>query len=85
MAQPQQYPEPPSRLERWILFYLLEREKMGLLTKGNDLLSVSDVEPLVKQGFVSITQSHDVPSLQNSIIASTVVSLTEQGRHYFER
>jgi hypothetical protein len=85
MPQPQQRPAPPTHLEEWILFYLIERESMGLVTKGKDLLWTSDVEPLIKRGFVIITQSHDVPSLQKSITASTIVSLTEIGRHYFER
>ena len=79
------FPQPPTRLQEWILFYLREREKSGLATKGRDLLFPSDVEPLLEMGFVSIRQSHDIPSGQQVISPSTVVSLTETGKHYFER
>ena len=79
-------PQPLSRVEEWILLFLVDREKSGRTTKGNDFwLLASDVEPLVERGFVSLTQSHVIPSLQNKIMATTVVSLTEKGRHYFER
>ena len=78
-------PTPPTRLQEWILFYLLERERSGLVIKGKDLFWPSDVEPLVGMGLVTLSQSHVIPSLQSTISASTVVSLTEAGRHYFER
>jgi hypothetical protein len=78
-------PTPPTRLQEWILFFLIDREKSGRVTKGRDLFWPSDVEPLVSMGLVAISQSHEIPSLQITISASTVVSLTEAGRHYFER
>ena len=80
-----QSPRAPSRLEEWILFYLLQRERLGLTTKGGDLFWSSDVEPLVQMGFVGISQSHDILSRQEIISGSTVVSLTDKGRNYFER
>jgi hypothetical protein len=85
MPTPSEPPTPPTHLQEWILFYLLEREKSGRATKGNDLFWPSDVEPLVEMGLVALSQSHDVPSLQTKISGSTVVSLTDTGRHYFER
>jgi hypothetical protein len=75
----------PTRLEEWILFYLLQREKLGLTTKGRDLLWSSDLQPLLQMGFVTILQSQDIPSRHEIISASTEVSLTERGRNYFER
>jgi hypothetical protein len=78
-------PTPPTRLQEWILFYLLDRENSGRVTKGNDLFWPSDVEPLVDLGLVTLSQSHAVSSLQKTVSASTVISLTESGRHYFER
>jgi len=51
MLTPSEPPTPPIRLQGWILFYLLEREKSGHATKGNDLFWPSDVEPLVEVGF----------------------------------
>ena len=79
-------PKPLSRVEEWILLFLVDREKSGRLTTGNDFwLLASDVEPLVERGFVHLAQSHAIPSLQNKISASTVVELTEKGRHYFAR
>ena len=83
---PSEPPKPLSRVEEWILLFLVDREKSGRITKGNDFwLLASDVEPLVERGFVLLTQSHAIPSLQNKISATTVVSLTEKGSHYFER
>jgi hypothetical protein len=74
-----------TRLQEWVLFYLIERERNGLETKGRDLFWPSDVEPLVEMGLVSLEQSHAIPSLQKSVSASTIVRLTDAGRHYFER
>ena len=78
-------PPPPTRLQEWILFFLVDRERSGRVTTGRDLFWPSDVEPLVGMGLVTISQSHEIPSLQTTISVSTVVSLTEAGRHYFER
>ena len=79
-------PAPLTRLQEWILLFLVDREKSGRITKGNDFwLLASDVEPLVERGFVTLSQSHVIPSLLNKIMATTVVSLTEKGRYYFER
>jgi hypothetical protein len=79
-------PKPLSRVEEWILLFLVDREKSGRITKGNDFwLLASDVEPLVEREFVALSQSHVIPSLQKKIMPTTVVSLTEKGRHYFER
>ena len=86
MNKPSQPPPPLTRVQEWVLLFLVDREKSGRITKGNDFwLLASDVEPLVGQGFVVLTQTHAIPSLQNKISASTVVNLTEEGRHYFER
>jgi hypothetical protein len=78
-------PQGPGRVQEWILWYLIERESAGKTTKGNDVFWPQDIEPLVGLGLVSITQTHCVPSLQKTISASTVISLTETGRRYFER
>jgi hypothetical protein len=75
----------PTRLEEWILFYLLQRERLGLTTKGRDLLWSSDLQSLLQMGYVTIVQSHEIPSRQEVIAASTVVILTDKGRNYFER
>ena len=83
--KPAAAPKGPDRLHEWVLWYLLEREKAGLVTKGRDLFWPSDVEPLVEMGLVRLTQSHNIPSQQKTVSASTVVSLTETGKHYFER
>ena len=78
-------PKGPDRLQEWVLWYLLERERAGMVTKGRDLFWPSDVEPLVEMGLVSLAQSHNVASLLQKVSATTIVSLTETGRHYFER
>jgi hypothetical protein len=84
--RPSEPPKPLSRVEEWILLFLVDREKSERITRGNDFwLLASDVEPLVERGFVLLTQPHAIPSLQNKISATTVVGLTEKGRHYFER
>ena len=83
--KPAPAPKGPDRLQEWILWYLLEREKAGLVTTGRDLFWPSDVEPLVELDLVSLTQSHNVASLQRIVSATTVVTLTEAGKHYFER
>ena len=86
MQVPSEPPAPLTRLQEWILLFLVDREKSGRITKGNDFwLLASDVEPLVERGFVILDQSHAIPSLQNQISASTVVTLTDKGRYYFER
>jgi hypothetical protein len=82
---PSEPPGPLTRVQEWILLFLLDREKSGRITKGNDVwLLASDVEPLVERGFVTLDQSHAIPSLQNQISATTVLNLTEKGRYYFE-
>jgi hypothetical protein len=78
-------PKGPDRLHEWVLWHLLEREKAGLVTRGRDLFWPSDVEPLVAMALVSLTQSHNVASLQQTVSATTIITLTEAGRHYFER
>jgi len=78
-------PRGPDRLQEWVLWYLLNREKAGQVTTGRDLFWPSDVEPLVELGLVSLTQSHDVASLQRTVSATTIVRLTVSGKHYFER
>ena len=77
--------QAPNHLQEWILFYLRERERLGLATKGADLFWPSDVEPLLEMGFVSVEQSHEMPSRQRVISGSTLVSLTEKRRNYFQR
>lgn len=79
-------PKPLTRVEEWVLLFLVDREKCGRVTKGDDFwLLASDVEPLVERGFVALTQQHAIPSMQNTISSSTLVTLTEKGRHYFDR
>lgn len=78
-------PKGPDRLQEWVLWYLLGRAKAGLVTTGRDLFWPSDVEPLVEMGLVSLTQSHSVASLQRTVSVTTVITLTEAGKHYFER
>jgi acyl-CoA thioester hydrolase len=72
-------------LQEEILFYLIQREQEGKITKGKDLLYSKQVEPLVQLGLIRLEQSHAVPSLENSVMATTVLHLTETGRRYFER
>jgi phage antirepressor YoqD-like protein len=74
-----------NRLQEWILFFLLDREKNGLVTKGRDLFWPTDVQPLVEMGMIEIEQTNVIPSLQKSITASTIVRVTEKGRQYFEK
>jgi hypothetical protein len=74
-----------NRLQEWILFYLIDREKRGITTKGRDLFFPSDVEPLLDLGMIEIEQSHEVDSLLKTIMVTTTVRLTEKGRNYFER
>jgi hypothetical protein len=79
-------PIGPTRTQEWILLFLVDREKSGRTTRGADFwLLAEDVEPLVEMGLISLTQTHDIPSLQGKISATTVVTLTETGRHYFEK
>ena len=78
-------PKGPDLLQEWVLWYLLQRDKAGLVTTGRDLFWPSDVEPLVEMGLVSLTQSHNVASLQRTVSVTTVVRPTEAGKHYFER
>ena len=78
-------PQGPSRLQEWVLWHLLERDRTGQVTKGNDIFWPSDVEPLVEMGLVTLTQTHCIPSLQKTVSGSTVIGLTEAGKHYFER
>jgi hypothetical protein len=54
----------PTRLEEWILFYLLQRERLGLTTKGRDLLWSSDLQSLLQTRYVTIVQSYEIPSRQ---------------------
>jgi hypothetical protein len=54
----------PTRLEEWILFYLLQRERLGLTTKGRDLLWSSDLQSLLQMRYVTIVQSYEIPSRQ---------------------
>jgi len=83
---PQELMKPISRTEEWILLFLLDREKSGQVTTGNDFwLFADDVEPLAEKGYVSLHQSHAIPSLQNKISPSTIVTLTDIGRWCFER
>jgi hypothetical protein len=74
-----------NRLQKWILFYLIDREKRGLTTKGRDLFFRSDAEPLLDLGMIGIEQSHQVESLLKKIMVTTTIRLTEKGRNYFER
>jgi hypothetical protein len=80
----QSLPSQPTRLQEWILFFLLDREKQGLATKGKDVFWTSDVESLQECGFITLEQSNVIPSLQDKIMAATIIRLTEQGRHYFD-
>jgi hypothetical protein len=73
-----------ERLQEWILFFLIDREKNGLVTTGRYVFWPSDMMPLEELGFITLEQSHVVPSLQNIIMATTVIHRTEKGRHYFE-
>jgi hypothetical protein len=77
----------PSRVQEWILFFLIQREKLSLETRGSDLLFPNDDEfqELIDRGLVEIEQLHCVPSLQRRISASTVVRLTHKGSKYFVR
>jgi hypothetical protein len=77
-------PCSPTHLEEWILFFLADREKQGLVTKGKDVFWTSDVEPLQELGLIALEQSHAIPSLQNKVMADTTICLTEKGRHYFD-
>ena len=74
-----------NRVQEWVLFFLIDRERNGLVTMGRNVLSDLDVEPLVESGFVTLEQTHAVSTLQKNIMATTVIHLTENGRHYFER
>jgi hypothetical protein len=74
-----------NHLEEWILFFLIQREKLGLETKGHDLFWQRDVIPLAEAGMVELEQSNAIPSLQKEISASTVIRVTDKGRNYFER
>jgi hypothetical protein len=74
-----------SRVQEWVLFYLIEREKNGQITQGKDLLWPEDVEPLVDLGLVKLEQSNVIPSLQKKVMGTTIVQLTSNGRTYFER
>jgi hypothetical protein len=74
-----------NRLQEWILFLLIQREKNGQTTKGMDLFWPSDVEPLLDLGMIRLEQTHAIPSLQKKIMVTTIVHLTEKGRNYFER
>jgi hypothetical protein len=78
-------PKGPDRLQEWVLWYLLQRDEAGLVTTGRDLLWPSDVESLVEMGLVSLAQSHNVAPLQRTVSATTVVRLTEAGKHYFDK
>jgi hypothetical protein len=52
---PQELMKPISRTEEWILLFLLDREKSGQVTTGNDFwLFADDVEPLAEKGYVSL-------------------------------
>jgi hypothetical protein len=79
--------DKPSRVQEWILFFLLQREKLGLETIGADLLFPNDHEfqELLDRGLVEIEQLHGVPSLQRHISASTIVRITRKGSEYFVR
>ena len=74
-----------SRVQEWVVFYLIEREKNGHITKGKDLFWAEDVEPLVDLGLVKLEQSNVIPSLQKKVMGTTVIQLTDDGRTYFER
>jgi hypothetical protein len=73
-----------NRIQEWVLFFLIDRDKNGLVTKGKDVFWPSDVMPLEETGFITIEQSNVIPSLQKSIMATTVIRLTEKGKHYFD-
>jgi len=66
------------------LYFLLDRESQGLVTKGKDVFSSQDVESLQDFGFIILEQSHVIPSLQNKVMAATIIRITEKGRHYFD-
>jgi hypothetical protein len=74
-----------KRIQEWILFYLVEREKNEQITTGKDLFFAEDVEPLIELGLIRLEQSHAIPSLQNSVMATTIIHLTDSGKYYFER
>jgi hypothetical protein len=74
-----------DRVCEWALFFLIDRERNGLTTKGRDLFWASDVEQLADFELVELEQSNVIPSLQKKIMGTTVIRLTEKGRHYFDR
>ena len=76
---------PPSRLQEWILFWLIQREANGQKTTGKDVFWASDVESLLAFEMITLEQTHVVPSLQDKIMQTTEIHLTDKGRHYFER
>jgi hypothetical protein len=55
MQTPSNLATPLSHLQQWILLYLVDREKAGRITKGDDFwLLASDVEPLVDLGYITL-------------------------------
>jgi acyl-CoA thioester hydrolase len=74
-----------NQVQESILYYLIERERDGQTTKGINFLFPKEVEALAESGFVHLEQSHAVSSLQNSVMVTTIIHLTDKGRKYFER
>ena len=66
-----------NRVQEWVLFFLIDRERNGLVTMGRNVLSDLDVEPLVESGFVTLEQTHAVSTL---LALTPALSLGERGK-----